>query len=576
MLSIRKLPIRHRLTLLTALASMTVMLLAVHLMVFYEFARFRHELETDLCTRAEILRASCAATVAAGDQKAAAQMLAALRTDPEIMYARIFARGELFASYDRRGALPVAVSPPVLKEGHGIDRGEAFVSQPILFRGQNVGTLALRADQHEWWAHIKGRASIFLVATLVSLLVALLLTMRLQRIVAGLLRKLAQLAEEVAGRNGSALPAAGVDGDEIELLMGTFNQMLSRIHEQTEAQRASEQRFRQVTESIREVFWLTDVLKSEMIYISPAYEEIWGRTRANLEASPLQWAETIHPEDRDRVLEAAFSQQATGAYDEEYRILRPDGTVRWIHDRAFPVRDQAGRVYRVAGIAEDITRHKELEEQLIEISEREQGRIGRDLHDGLCQLLTGVGLTCSALKRDLGNRSLPEAATAGRIVHGINDAISMARQLARGLHPVNLQSAGLAAALLELAASTRSASSIECAAECSEKAVFRNPTVATHLYRIAQEAVQNAVKHARPTHISIHLTAQDNKIVLAVADDGVGIPQTATAGNGMGLAIMSYRAGMIGGTLETRLAEPRGTIVSCRLPQEPFEGGFSI
>jgi len=130
------------------------------------------------------------------------------------------------------------------------------------------------------------------------------------------------------------------------------------------ALRDSEQRFRQVTENIDEVFWLTNTAKTEMIYISPAYERIWERTCESLYASPLSWVEAIQDEDRQRVADAALTLQVKGEYDLEYRIRRPDGTVRWIHDRAFPIRDTSGVVCRIAGIAEDITSRRQLEEQL--------------------------------------------------------------------------------------------------------------------------------------------------------------------------------------------------------------------
>lgn len=125
-----------------------------------------------------------------------------------------------------------------------------------------------------------------------------------------------------------------------------------------EALRESEERFRQLAENIREVFWLTDPAKNHMIYVSPGYEQIWGRTCGSLYAFPRSWLDAIHPEDRDRIEEASLTKQTLGNYDEEYRILRPDGSLRWIRDRAFPIRDDAGTVYRIAGIAEDITERK--------------------------------------------------------------------------------------------------------------------------------------------------------------------------------------------------------------------------
>jgi PAS domain S-box-containing protein len=128
--------------------------------------------------------------------------------------------------------------------------------------------------------------------------------------------------------------------------------------------RDNEELFRQFAEHIGEVFWMTDPSKKRLHYISPAYELIWGRTRESLYQSPLSWVESIHPEDRDRVLAAAQTRQVTGEYDERYRIVRPDGSIRWIRDRAFPVRNDVGKVYRVLGIAEDITALKESEERL--------------------------------------------------------------------------------------------------------------------------------------------------------------------------------------------------------------------
>ena len=143
-----------------------------------------------------------------------------------------------------------------------------------------------------------------------------------------------------------------------------------RIEEQL---RASEERFRQLAENIREVFWMTDLEKTQTLYISSGYEAIWGRTRESVYASPRDWLEAIHPEDRERV-QAALEKQASGQYDETYRIRRSDGSIRWIHDRAFPVRNEAGTVYRIAGIAEDIT-----ERRLAEIRDAALSKLGYQL-----------------------------------------------------------------------------------------------------------------------------------------------------------------------------------------------------
>lgn len=125
----------------------------------------------------------------------------------------------------------------------------------------------------------------------------------------------------------------------------------------------SEQRFRQVVENIGEVFWMTDIEKRTMIYISPGYEKIWGRTVASLYASPDNWLESIHSEDRDYIMQASM-EQSTKAYDVEYRILRPDNTIRWIHDRAFSVNDTDGKTRRIVGVAADVTERRKAQQEL--------------------------------------------------------------------------------------------------------------------------------------------------------------------------------------------------------------------
>jgi PAS domain S-box-containing protein len=130
--------------------------------------------------------------------------------------------------------------------------------------------------------------------------------------------------------------------------------------------RDSEERFRQLADNIREVFWMTDTEKNEMIYVSPAYEEVWGRPVASLYHSPQDWLAAVHAEDRERIAHAVKTKQVSGTYDETYRVVRPDETVRWIQDRAFPIKDASGQIYRLVGLAEDITERKHVWDALRE------------------------------------------------------------------------------------------------------------------------------------------------------------------------------------------------------------------
>ena len=173
------------------------------------------------------------------------------------------------------------------------------------------------------------------------------------------------------------------DGTEfpIELSLATwknadstyYSGIIRDISERKKAERAvqeGQERFRQLAEHIKGVFWITDPAKQDMLYISSGYENIWGRSCESLYASPQSWLEAIHPEDRARVFEAATHKQTVGTYDEQYRILRPNGVIRWICDRAFPIRDSSGIVYRIVGFAEDITDQQRVQESLQASEER--------------------------------------------------------------------------------------------------------------------------------------------------------------------------------------------------------------
>lgn len=158
-----------------------------------------------------------------------------------------------------------------------------------------------------------------------------------------------------------------------------------------QALRESERKFRQLAETIEEVFWITNPEKTKILYISPGYEKIWGRSVESVYNSPQSWIEAIHPEDRERVTQSALTRQISGGFDESYRIIRPDGEERWIRDRAFPLRDETG-VYRIVGIAEDITERKKLEAQFLRAQRMESigtlaGGIAHDLNNVLAPIL---------------------------------------------------------------------------------------------------------------------------------------------------------------------------------------------
>jgi PAS domain S-box-containing protein len=212
-------------------------------------------------------------------------------------------------------------------------------------------------------------------------------------------------------------------------------------------------------------------------------------------------------------------------------------------------------------------RHR-LEKEILEISEREQQRIGRNLHDDLGQRLAGISYMSQVLANSLAAASSPDAGHAAKITDLLNNAIALTRSLARGLHPVALKSGGLMASLGDLAQRTSEFFQMTCRFAGPFNEPNLNQSAATHLYRIAREAVANAVNHGKANVIRIELSDRPGYTILSVTDNGTGMPKLNPRRKGMGLSIMNYRADMIGASLEFSTPQDgHGTTVSCAIPR---------
>jgi PAS domain S-box-containing protein len=214
----------------------------------------------------------------------------------------------------------------------------------------------------------------------------------------------------------------------------------------------------------------------------------------------------------------------------------------------------------------DITERKRMESALLEISGREQRQIGQDLHDGLGQHLTGIAFMSKVLQQQLAEEGAAQATHAAKIVQLVNDAIHKTRELAHGLVPVFSDAQGLMSALQQWAAEVEDLFTVSCRFECPQPILITDVGRATHLYHIAQEAVNNAIKHGGPEHIVLTLARKGNTGSLAIEDDGTGIPEVPANHQGLGLRIMSYRANMLGGSLEVQRGPEQGTLIRCRFP----------
>jgi signal transduction histidine kinase len=219
----------------------------------------------------------------------------------------------------------------------------------------------------------------------------------------------------------------------------------------------------------------------------------------------------------------------------------------------------------VANIVATTIQRQAFEKDILEISEHEQRRIGQDLHDDLCQRLAGIALRCDLLQQNLAATSKAESAGAAKIARELRAAITHTRMLAHGLSPTPLGAHGVASGLEELASSMTELFRVSCRFECEAPVLIENDIAATHLYRIAQEAISNAITHGKSKNIIVRLSARGGKTTLIIEDDGIGFPGSPEPGAGMGLRIMKYRADMIGAVLDVRRKDRAGTIVICEV-----------
>ncbi len=308
------------------------------------------------------------------------------------------------------------------------------------------------------------------------------------------------------------------------------------------ALRESEKRFRQLAENIKEVFYIRDIGQDRMLYVSPAYEEIWGRPLNAIYENPADFISLVHPDDRDSVVAAREAQFAGKPFNAEYRIVRDDGTTRWIRARSFPVQDQTGRVYRIAGIAEDVTERKRLEEERFTLAQQQRDTLVREVHHRIKNNLQGVvGLLRQHVAQFPQARRLLENAIAQvqsvAIVHGLHSKrpdrrirlCDMTNAIARAM-----ESLTRARIEPEVDVDVKVARPIEVVEE-----------EAVPVALILNELMFNAVKHGRQdaAHpVRVWLRSDHGTACVCIRSTGAGLPAgfdfAAGTGLGTGLSLL--------------------------------------
>lgn len=339
----------------------------------------------------------------------------------------------------------------------------------------------------------------------------------------------------------------------------------AELESSREALARSEEQFREMAENAKDAFWLIDARTLKVLYVSPAFERIWNRP---VEMDAARWFAHVHPDDRAHVLRAFRSGLRTGIpATVTYRLIWPDGSIRWIESSGAMIRDARNRPNRAAGLIRDITDQRRLEAEILQAAEAERQRIGRDLHDSLGQALTAIGYLADAVREDLTRAQRPEADDVRKLGRLIGQTASDAHALARGLLLADVKRGGLAAALQELAFRTQELFGVVCPYSGPATLPPLDVHAAGQLYRIAQEAAANAAKHSRAQRIEIRLAKERRGLLLSVRDNGRGLPARKNNAPGLGLDIMRYRAGLIGATLWIDTQPRRGTTVKCLLPR---------
>jgi PAS domain S-box-containing protein len=370
----------------------------------------------------------------------------------------------------------------------------------------------------------------------------------------------------LAARGSGAVPRTASPVLQVVDPVTTQVELFPNFNDAVDRLRSNEEQFLLLFESIPFPMALHQA-NGHYLQTNAAYRRMLGYSNEDL--LRLGAKGVTHPDDvaEGRRLFQELRDGTRDSYQRDKRYLRRDGRVVWAHSAASAIRDARGQLQFIISMVEDVTERKQLEEEVLLISARERQRLGKDLHDGLGQLLTGLALKARVLQEKLAGRSDDEAEDAAEIVGLAHQAATQTRLMARGLFPVELETKGLAAALAELAHSTQKLHRITCTLRVGKS--FRPPGKAAekHLYRIVQEAVTNAVKHSRCRRVSIAIERRNGWCTLAVRDDGVGLAATTPSADGMGLRIIRYRARSIGGQFQIQPARGGGTVVKVRFPR---------
>lgn len=336
--------------------------------------------------------------------------------------------------------------------------------------------------------------------------------------------------------------------DEVGVLGSTFNKMVETLAKTT----VSRDYMEKILNTMMSVLLILD-----------GKGRIRKINQRALELLNYQEEELLQKE-ASLILEGEYPLPQKKTHNLERNFLNREGKKIPLLFSITQISNPEGDLEEILWMGQDLRERKRLEKEILEISEREQLRIGQDLHDGLGQLLTGIALLAKNLEQKLLKGETPKRMEMGEIVKLVNSAISQSRHLARGLYPVDVEPCNLPEALKQLCQRSQELFGISFSLDTTEEIPPQDPSMVFHLYRIAQEAIHNAVRHGETKKIHITLQREEDRFFLTIRDEGQGLSSSSSSQEkGMGIRIMEYRARMIGGNLRIFPHQDRGTVVQC-------------
>lgn len=425
--------------------------------------------------------------------------------------------------------------------------------------------------QEEFFKPLKTISTLIVTIFAITLLMVLSLTYKISSSITRPLLILRQHFEK-ASTGDFSLRMVTSASDEIGQLAQYFNRFMVQLAEYSDnlkkqiqvrqevenTLRESEERYRLVMEAAADPIVIYD-MDGNVHYFNPAFSRVFGWTLPECQGLKMDHFVPEENWDETHVMISTILSGETVPATETKRYTK-DGTVLHVSISGAVYRDRNQELAGSIIILRDITENKRLTKQLMDLGDQVRQTIGQDLHDDLCPHLIGIAGLTAVLESNLQKESKENSVLAGKIEQLIEEATGKARSLARGLCPVHLVSHGLQSALKEIAAHTEQMSGLVCGFSGDEKVDIDDNTVATHLYYIAHEAVNNAVKHAEAIHIDLSLFRKDGYIHLRITDDGQGI-SAGSHSDGIGMLIMKYRASVIGAFMEIKTESGIGTTI---------------